>query len=62
MNLCPDWYGKNVPVIQSVVYCFGCEEKGRGRGRGGGVKRETRLSKFLDPKKGKGGYLRVGFN
>ena len=39
VNSCPDWYGKNVPVIQSVVYCFGCEGKGRGRGgeeNGGG--------------------------
>ena len=28
------WYGKNVLVIQSVVYWFGCEEKGEG-GEGG---------------------------
>ena len=32
-NLCKfDRYGKNVPVIQSAIYCFGCEEKGAGKG------------------------------
>ena len=44
VNSCPDWYGKNVPVIPSVVYCFGCEGKGglnkvlalEGGGGGGG--------------------------
>ena len=32
---CPDWYDKIVPVIQSVLYCFGCRRKRR-RERGGG--------------------------
>ena len=32
-NSCPDCYGKNRPLVQSVVYCFGCEGK---RGGGGG--------------------------
>ena len=41
MNFCLDGYGKNVPVIQSVIYCFGCEGKG---GR--------RLNKFLAFMKG----------
>ena len=39
-----DWYGENLPVLQSIVYCFGCEggegrlkrEKGVG-GEGGGM-------------------------
>ena len=35
VNLCPDWYIKKVLVIQSVVYCFGCEGKGGGGGGGG---------------------------
>ena len=30
-----DWYGKNVPVIQSALYCFGCKERGFGGGGGG---------------------------
>ena len=31
INSCPDQYDKKLPIIQSVVYCFGCEEKGRER-------------------------------
>ena len=41
MNLCPDWYNGYVSVIQPVVYCFGCQEKGVG------------LNKFLALNKGK---------
>ena len=29
-------YCKNLPLTQSVVYCFGCEGKGRGKAGGGG--------------------------
>ena len=32
VNSCPNWYGKNVPIMQTAVYIFGCEGKGQGRG------------------------------
>ena len=49
VSLSSHWYGKNVLVIQSVVYWFGCEEKGEGgEGQGGG-------GGFLAPKI-KGGF------
>ena len=43
-----DWYGRNAPIILSLI-CFSFEWKGK---RKGGLKRERKINKFLASKSG----------
>ena len=52
MNLCPDWFCKNLPVTQSVVYCSYCEGKLK---VDGGFERGQGLINFLLQSGGGGG-------